>query len=202
MARRLKTRAERQAETRAHLLEAATNVFARRGYDAASVAEIAEEAGYTHGAVYSNFDGKEGLFLTLYEEWVARRVEEIETTWEQADTLAGGARAAADEWLERVQGDPNAFLLRLEFAIRAARDPDLRRKLGTRVGAVPLAIVRLVEKDGVELRVPAGELALGLQALSLGLALQALNDDGAVRRGVGGELAARLVEAHEVGQRR
>jgi AcrR family transcriptional regulator len=171
------TRAERQARTREELLAAAARVVARRGYDAASVAEIADEAGYSHGAVYSNFVDKEDLFLALYETWVAERVSEIEESHD--------VRAAADEWMQRVAKDPAAFLLRLEFTARAARDPKLRRKLGARVGAVPLAIGRSVEVDE--------ELALGLQALSLGLALEALANPDAVRPGLAGELAERLV---------
>jgi AcrR family transcriptional regulator len=193
------TRSERQAKTRADLLAAAARVFARSGYDAASVAEIAEEAGYSHGAVYSNFEGKEELFLALYEEWVARRVAEIEATWSHEGTLAERARAAADDWMRSVARDPEPFLLRLEFTARAARDPKLRRKLGTRVGAVPLAIRRLVEEraeaEGVELPVAAGELALALQALSLGLALETLGNPDALQRGIGGDLAALLVES-------
>jgi AcrR family transcriptional regulator len=198
MVRRRLTRAERQAQTRAELLAAAARVFAHRGYDAASVTEIAEEAGYSHGAVYSNFAGKEDLFLTLYEEWVARRVAEIEATWSTDGTLAERARAAGDEWMQRVARDPEPLLLRLEFTARAVRDPELRRKLGTRVGAVPLAIRRLVEEateaEDLELRLPPDDLALALQAMSLGLALEALGNPDAVRPGVGGDLAALLIE--------
>jgi AcrR family transcriptional regulator len=193
------TRAERQANTRAELLAAAARVFARHGYDAASVAEIAEEAGYSHGAVYSNFAGKEELFLALYEEWVAKRVAEIEATFSREGTLAERARVAVDDWLRRFARDPDPFLLRLEFTARAVRDPKLRRKLGTRVGAVPLAIRRLVEEgaeaEGVELPLPPEELALALQALSLGLALEALGNPDAVRPGIGGDLAALLVDS-------
>ncbi len=49
------TRDEKKAQTRLRLLEAAAHVFARRGYHAATVDEVAEEAGYTVGALYSNF---------------------------------------------------------------------------------------------------------------------------------------------------
>jgi len=55
------TRAERQARTRAELIATAATVFAQRGYEGASVEEIAEQAGYSHGAVYSNFAGKSDL---------------------------------------------------------------------------------------------------------------------------------------------
>jgi AcrR family transcriptional regulator len=200
MPRRM-TRSERQAKTRADLLAAAARVFARRGYDAASVTEIAEEAGYSHGAVYSNFEGKEDLFLALYEEWVARRVAEIEVTWSHEGTLAERARTAADDWMRSLARNPDPFLLRLEFTARATRDPGLQRRLGTRVGAVPLAIRRLVEDaadvEGRKLPLSPDELALALQALSLGLALEALGNPDAVRPGVGGDIVALLIELLE-----
>jgi AcrR family transcriptional regulator len=192
------TRAESQAATRAELLTAAAAVFERRGYSGASITEIAEEAGFTHGAVYSNFESKEDLFLALYEQWVAERVVEIEETWSSEASLADRARAAADEWIEHFRSDPRAFLLRLEFAIRGVHDPELADRLGTRVGAVPLAIRRLIDEqihqESASLS-GVGELALGLQALSLGFALELLSNPDAVRPGVAGEHAARMVES-------
>jgi AcrR family transcriptional regulator len=199
MARRRMTRAESQARTRADLIEAAARVFDRRGYERASIAEIADLAGYSHGAVYSNFDGKEDLFLALYEHWVARRVAEIDATWSERGTLTERARAATDEWMRRLADEPAPFLLRLELTVRAAHDRGLQRKLATRVGAVPLAIRRLVEsaaeEEGITLPLPPPAVALAFQALSLGLALEALTNPEAVRRGLGGDLAALLAAA-------
>jgi AcrR family transcriptional regulator len=197
---RRKTRAEAQARTRADLLEAAARVFKRRGYEGASVAEIADAAGYSHGALYSNFHSKEDLFLELYEQWVARRVAEIDATWSAEHTLEERAKAAADDWLERLGADPTPFLLRLELTVRAAHDRRLRQKLATRTGAVPLAVRRLVEsaieeRDAELSPIPAEEIALAFQALSLGLALEGLTDPKAVRPGLGGDLAAALSAA-------
>jgi AcrR family transcriptional regulator len=193
------TRAEAQAQTRADLIAAAARVFKRRGYERASIAEIADEAGYSHGAVYSNFEGKEDLFLALYEEWVAQRVAEIDSTWSEHGSLADRARAAADEWMVSLASEPWPFLLRLELAARAAHDRDLQQKLATRVGAVPLAIRRLIEstadREPHEPALAPAEIALAFQALSLGLALEALSNPAAVRPGLGGELAAFLVRA-------
>jgi len=193
------TRAESQAQTQADLIDAAARVFKRRGYERSSIAEIADESGYSHGAVYSNFDGKEDLFLALYEQWVARRVAEIDATWSGKGTLAERARVAADEWMRRLASDPAPFLLRLELTVRAAHDRELERKLATRVGAVPLAIRRLIETVAEEerggLALPPEEVALAFQALSLGLALETLTNPGAVRAGLGGDLADLLVEA-------
>jgi AcrR family transcriptional regulator len=192
-------RAESQARTRAELIEAAARVFKQRGYERASVAEIADVAGYSHGAVYSNFQSKEDLFLALYEKWVARRVAEIDATWSAEGALEERAKAAADEWLERLISDPTPFLLRLELTVRAAHDRRLRRKLATRVGAVPLAIRRLVdsalEEEAESLPIPAEEIAIAFQALSLGLALESLADPKSVRPGLGGDLAAVLSAA-------
>ena len=63
-----KTRAERKQETRRRLLDAAAEVFARRGFHGASVEDIAAHAGFTQGALYANFAGKEGLFLAVIDD--------------------------------------------------------------------------------------------------------------------------------------
>lgn len=205
MSRRRLTRAESQARTRALLLDAAARVFARRGYDGASIAEIAEEAGFSHGAVYSNFADKEDLFLALYERWVAERVTEIDAETAGEASPAARAQALVAGWLHRVAAEPDVFLLRLEFTARAARDPDMREKLSERVGAVPLTIARLHapadDPAGPRFSVSAEQVALALQALSLGLALEALANPAAVRPETGGELAARLLDALAVGDR-
>jgi len=199
MVRRRMTRAESQTQTRADLLEAAARVFKRHGYERASIAEIADEAGYSHGAVYSNFDGKDDLFLALYEQWLARRGAEIDATWSQEGTLPARARAVADDWMRRLSNDPAPFLLRLELTARAAHDRDLQEKLATRVAAVPLAIRRLIEStataDAAAAQLRPEELALAFQAVSLGLALEALTSPVAVRPGLGGELASFVAEA-------
>src|ERR1700724_912969 len=62
------SRGQKKAETRAALLDTAAMIFGRRGFYGAAVEEIAEEAGCSKGAVYSNFESKEDLFMTLLEE--------------------------------------------------------------------------------------------------------------------------------------
>ena len=71
------TRDERKAETREALLDAASRVFARRGYHAAAVDEVAADAGFSTGALYSNFEGKEDLFLALLQREIERQVDEV-----------------------------------------------------------------------------------------------------------------------------
>lgn len=62
------TREESKARTRSELLRAASRLFVRNGFVATSLSDIAEEAALTKGAVYSNFDSKEELFLALLQE--------------------------------------------------------------------------------------------------------------------------------------
>ncbi|MGW7578862.1 TetR/AcrR family transcriptional regulator [Streptomyces sp. NPDC054765] len=80
------TRAEAKARTRELLLDAAAETFARKGYDGASVEEIADNAGYSIGALYSNFGGKEQLFLELLGTRATSRVAEAARVIEEKDT--------------------------------------------------------------------------------------------------------------------
>ena len=89
------TRAEQQEQTRIHVVEAAAHVFARRGFAASSLEQIAADAGYTKGAVYSNFASKDDLFLAVldarYERWLAQ----ISRALEAEETPAAGLEAVA-----------------------------------------------------------------------------------------------------------
>ncbi|WP_410646685.1 TetR/AcrR family transcriptional regulator [Amycolatopsis sp. cmx-4-54] len=71
------TRAEQQRRTHEHLLEAGRQVFLRRGFLAATVEEIAADAGYTRGAVYKHFGGKEGLWLAIIEATAEGHLAEL-----------------------------------------------------------------------------------------------------------------------------
>ena len=94
------TREESRQHTRRRLLDAAARVFAKRGYRGASVEEISSEAGYTIGALYSNFSGKEEVLLALLEQRVAQIAERIVTAALQArhDRPTSCARVHANGW--------------------------------------------------------------------------------------------------------
>ena len=68
------TQEERRAETRARLLDAAADLFARKGFHAVSAEAVADAAGRTTGALYDHFGGKEGLLLALVEVWMEQTV--------------------------------------------------------------------------------------------------------------------------------
>jgi AcrR family transcriptional regulator len=175
------TRAERRAQTRAALLDAAARVFVDRGFAGASVEAIAAEAGYTRGAFYSNFATKEELFVALLQERgfeLARSVAR-----ESAGMAPGelGAYAAAihghavAEWMVR---------LLLEVLAHAGRDPETRRLAagfwsGTRdIGAEQIR--RHYAAAGREPPADPSEIASAFIALDIGLALQRYVDPDAV----------------------
>jgi len=194
------TRAEKQARTRAELIATATSVFAERGYEGASVEEIAERAGYSHGAVYSNFAGKSDLFLAVFEEYMADRAQELAATQETIDDdapLEARARALADQWMERFAEDRESFLLHLEFLAASRREPELAERFGIRSASLREAIAAYIahyqEEEGVEAPLPPADLALVLRALGIGLAIEALVSPDAVRDDLYGDFVELLV---------
>ncbi|HVY77615.1 MAG TPA: TetR family transcriptional regulator [Solirubrobacterales bacterium] len=200
MAVKRETRAEKQARTRAELLETAAAVFAQRGYAGATVEEIAERAGYSHGAVYSNFAGKDDLFLAVFEDYMAARARELAET--QAGLAADAplelrARALADQWMERFAADRDSFLLHLEFLAASRREPELAARFGTRSAALRETIAAFIahqqETEGVEAPLSPAELALVLRALGIGLAIEALVSPGAVSDDLYGDFVELLV---------
>src|SRR4051794_14477977 len=140
------TRDERRAATRADLLEAAVRVFAQRGLHGASVDDVAAEAGYTSGAVYSNFAGKEQLFVAAFEHVVAGQVREGIEARDHAD--AGTARdrpaAIARRWMEFLEKRPERFMLLIEYWAYAIRNRDERVAFAERFGAFRDATTRLI----------------------------------------------------------
>jgi AcrR family transcriptional regulator len=169
---------------RTDLVRSAEAVFAEQGFAAASVEAIAERAGYSTGAIYSNFAGKEDLFLALLDERMTTRTEEIRRAIQpEADvdaTLGRGAR----EFMQMLQQDPQWFLLLFEFWTYAARRPAFRERFVEHYRAIHAALTEVVETTvnrlGIDLGVPPAEAAMVLKALSNGLALESIADPGAV----------------------
>src|ERR1700733_5469601 len=121
-------RDEQKALTRRRLIDAAETVFARSGFHGASVEEIAREAGATTGALYSNFAGKEDLFLALFEERIATDVGDYSQIVASGTTFEEQARGAADHWMAILRERPDYFPLLIEFWAYAIRVPGLRER--------------------------------------------------------------------------
>jgi AcrR family transcriptional regulator len=174
-------REQRKEETRRELVEAASRVFAQHGFQGASLEQIAREAGFTTGAIYFHFGGKDELFLAAFESYALARVGEVTEAYQAAEgDLPQRARAVADHWMARQGGDPAFMVVALEFFVRALRKPRLREALAARQAAVRLAAGRLVEQDlretGRELPLPAQDTATVLRELGVGMAMAKLLD--------------------------
>lgn len=184
----------RREEVRTRVLEAAAGVVAERGFAGATLDQVAASAGFTKGAVYSNFGSKDELFLALLEAQIARRVATVESALRSAPDLPAALAAAGSE-LARV--DPAAQLLQVEFWQRAVRDPEVRNRFVRFRREVRARIADVVREVLRERPVTPGwdaeSLALVVVALAQGLALEALPDPGAVPEGLVTRVLAALV---------
>ncbi len=156
------------------MIDAAIKVVAKHGFDGASVDAIAGAAGYSIGALYGNFKGKDDLFLAVYDAhvtWFGQELERLDLGDPAAALAASFARL--DERAARAQ-----FLVFVEFWSYAVRRPKLRRELARRMaGLRDVIATRLEERD---LPVPAPTVALLVLATWRGLALERMADPGAV----------------------
>jgi AcrR family transcriptional regulator len=196
MKRKRLTREESKDQTRQRLLDAAQVIFMKKGFVAASVEDIAEAAGYTRGAFYSNFCSKSELFLELL-----RRDHEAM----QADLNSPIEGKATHQEVERallhyshVHGDNEFFLLWVEAKLLAARDARFRVRfnifLRERLERLAAYIRECPARAGLPL--PPETLALGLMGLSDGIqlfyAIDPQNATGDMARSVLADFFARV----------
>jgi AcrR family transcriptional regulator len=178
------TREQSRANTRERLLLAARSVFARSGFHGASVEEIASEAGFSTGALYSNFSGKEDLFLVLMEREIDEYSREIADAVRARSSIAERATGGARQWMTMIEREPDVLLLFMEFWAYGVRDARVRPKVAARFAQVRQLLTALIV-DGVrefdlELDIPAEQLAVAIDALADGIARQKLADPDAV----------------------
>lgn len=182
MGRARLTRPERAALTRAELLEAAERLFYRDGYHGTTLESIAEEAGYTKGAVYSAFESKAGLFLALVDAITDRRLEELAVLF--ASDLPGPDRVLRIAQRPVDERNQQWVLLAIEFWVHAARDPRLLLAYAQCHRRLRAGLAALAAQTSSPLG--AQSWAVLTIALSNGLALERLIDPD----GVPGDLMA------------
>jgi AcrR family transcriptional regulator len=187
------SRAERQALTRTALVDAAERLFIAQGFHATSLDSVAAEAGYTKGAVYSNFASKEDLFFAVYERRLDARVAEFEAIIESApsarDALHSAARTAAPR-SERGDGWLAVFF---EFWAHVLRHAELRERFAVLhrriIDPLESALIRHAEETGEPLPEDPRKMATARYAMQLGLQLERLTQPDVVDA----ELGARMV---------
>ncbi len=172
---------ERSDATRAKLIRSAEKIFARDGFEAAKLEEIAAEAGYTRGAFYANFDSKEDLFFALLEREVSRRIEAFDAMTKDVEDPHEKMRAFREFFLTICQ-DRRWSLLALEFKLFAVRHPEVkarlvamnRKLLGPRIGILK----DIVEGTGRKLPIPPAAIVMSLSAATNSLSLEHMLDRG------------------------
>jgi AcrR family transcriptional regulator len=184
------TRAQAKAQTRERLLDAAASLFARRGFAGTSVEQVAEAAGYSVGALYSNFENKEQLFLELLTTRVSDRIGSVAEILEAGSGGPGPTRGDALAELSRLLvtvADRNAefVALQAEFWLHAVRNPDfmaaIAGQLREQVGVLERLVGAAMEQRGGPVPgVAVGEVTIVVLSLFQGLVRQRLIDPDSV----------------------
>ncbi len=167
------TRAEQQALTRGRLLAAAEQVLARHGYGGASIDLITAEAGYSKGAIYSNFESKEAVFLELLRVYMERDMAELGRI---VSLPPHPLSAALSVWLETIHADSDCPLLMTELQLHARRNPAFAERYYALQDQQTRVLARILERffeaQSVPLPMDPLDLAGSMTALAHGLSLQ------------------------------
>lgn len=181
------TRSETQARTRADLLATARDLFLTDGYAKTSMERVAEEAGYSKGAVYSNFRTKSALCLEVLELIHETKFAEAGALLESGDGLEERLERFQG-WAERTLGDVGWTMLEFEFAIVAREDPALQAALISSLsivrGTIAVQLQALAESMDRALPLPAEDAANAVLGLGVGLGIM---------RAIDPSISARLV---------
>lgn len=169
------TREESRAQTRERVLEAAAAMVAQRGFLSASVRDIAEAAGYSQGAVYSNFGSKEAMLLELMRAHMAQEERELDELMGDAASGSADPMAALARWAQKPAGDETWPILMVEMQLHALRDKafgeEYRQLIDAHSETVGELIRRLFAKLGKQPPEDAPTVARALIALVSGMAL-------------------------------
>jgi AcrR family transcriptional regulator len=167
--RRRLTQAEAKERTRKQLLAAAARVFAQKGFGGASLEEIAELAGYTTGALYYNFSGKEQLFLELLStsmsREIANRVEAVTRVFSEDAAGGGDPFEALSGFVAERAGRSREFApLSAEFWLYAVRNPAAMDLIATKFGeqerGLEPVIAAAMERFGALPEISATEMTM------------------------------------------
>lgn len=173
----------RTLATRRRLLAGAEKAFARDGFEAARLEDIAGLAGYTRGAFYANFRSKEDIFFALLEDFVAERIAEINALLAKQESPAKRMQALREHY-SQIAKNRRFALLSLEFKLYAIRHPEAHARLRTRQRRIRASgadlLCRIAETMGHTLPISGTGAATALGALANGLLLESLVDSATI----------------------
>jgi AcrR family transcriptional regulator len=188
------TREDRRNRTRAELIAVADRRFSADGYHATSLDAVADEAGFTKGAVYSNFSSKEDLFFAVYEQRVERTVDHAREVIDAAPTAEGALLELVAESSARRDRDDGWLAVFLEFWTFVLRHPEHRVRFAQLHARATEPFVEAMERHarerGIALPLSSRQLATAFFASGTGLNLERLTQPDVV----GPELPVRMHE--------
>jgi AcrR family transcriptional regulator len=168
------TREESRAQTRATLIAVGRAHFLRYGLGGAVAEKIAEDAGYSRGAIYSNFDGKEELFLAVIHEQDARRVKVFRSILNEESSSKERLRKMRDTFADLVT-DREWILLHAEFEAEALRSERIRESFvklhRQRICEGEELVRELLKSSEVTLNLKPNVFITAMLSLSHGLAV-------------------------------
>lgn len=166
------SRAERQRQTRERLVEVATAMFLDVGYAGTSLDKVALEAGFSKGAVYSNFAGKEELCMAALDVIHAEKIRLVQSVFAEDTSIEERVKRFV-EWSRSGLGEPQWTALEVEFAAVARHNPWVASELVKRHREVRRLIAQLIEvtvaEAELETTIPIESVATALLALGAGL---------------------------------
>ena len=173
----------RMERTRAALVAAARHLFATRGFEGASLEEIADAAGYTRGAIYKHFANKEDLFFAVSDsinsEVLDAFAEQLE---EDAGFAADDNERSAATWFKLLTGNKDLWALNLELSLYQYRNPEVLQRSAGQLRENRKMVAAFIEHysaaEGFTLKVPAETLAAILLNASDGFVQVARIDPG------------------------
>jgi AcrR family transcriptional regulator len=166
------TRAESQARTRALIVRAATRLFLDDGFQVTSLEQIGEEAGFTRGAVYSNFPSKTAMGIAVIDELYASEAQRLEAALNATEDLDEWFDALA-AWADATVGDPQWTRLEIELAASSAHDDGYRVATAARFEAMRARWAALfAERFGSAFPMDPDTLGAIILSLSLGTGVQ------------------------------
>jgi AcrR family transcriptional regulator len=172
------TREEAKQLTRKNLLEAASAIFAEKGFHGASIDDVAEAAGYTKGAVYAHFDSKDDLYLALLDENLDQESHIWTRIIEEGKFTSVFSKDIETEILDQLNKQQNWGILSLEFFVYAMRNPQVKEKLALKVQKgiddYQVSLQKRYENNGLQPSMPISDLAKALLILDNGFSMLGL----------------------------
>jgi AcrR family transcriptional regulator len=174
------TRRERQAMTRERLLDVAAEELVANGYMGTSLDRVAELAGFSKGAVYSNFANKEELVLEVLDRHFLHRLDILQERLLAAPENIEGRVEAFTGWWEEMVSHESWGVLILEFASATRDRPAIQDELAARerkiIGFTTMLVNTEIERFGLELPMSPREVASVLVSLGSGLSFSRMLD--------------------------